>query len=103
MLAAYAGHPSLVSLLLTHGANPNRLNDRGQSPLAGAVFKKEDDVIRALLAGGADPEWGAPSAMECLVVFKQQDKWGKAFEEAKGRGKGAEAAPGGVAPVNAAP
>lgn len=45
MLAAYHGHAELVTLLIQHGADPNRLNDRGQSPLAGAVFKKEDDVI----------------------------------------------------------
>lgn len=45
MLAAYHGHADLVKFLLQHGADPNRLNDRGQSPLAGAVFKKEDDVI----------------------------------------------------------
>lgn len=45
MLAAYHGHAELVTLMLQHGADPDRLNDRGQSPLAGAVFKKEDAVI----------------------------------------------------------
>lgn len=45
MLAAYHGHAELVGLLIQHGADPNRVNDRGQSPLAGAVFKKEDAVI----------------------------------------------------------
>ena len=45
MLAAYYGHADLVKLLIQHGADPNRLNDRKQSPLAGAVFKKEDAVI----------------------------------------------------------
>lgn len=45
MLAAYHGHAELVKFLIEHGADPNRLNDRLQSPLAGAVFKKEDDVI----------------------------------------------------------
>lgn len=45
MLAAYRGHSNLVSFLIQRGADPNRLNDRQQSPLAGAVFKKEDDVI----------------------------------------------------------
>jgi ankyrin repeat protein len=49
MLAAYHGHASLVKLLLSHGADPNSLNDRGQSPLAGAVFKGEDDVIEVSL------------------------------------------------------
>ncbi len=45
MLAAYYGHADLVRLLIRHGAEPNRLNDRGQSPLAGAVFKAEDAVV----------------------------------------------------------
>ena len=48
MLAAYHGHADLVKLLIQHGADPNRLNDRGQSPLAGAVFKKEDAVIEVM-------------------------------------------------------
>lgn len=50
MLAAYYGHAELVRLLIQHGADPNRLNDRGQSPLAGAVFKKEDAVIDVRLS-----------------------------------------------------
>ena len=45
MLAAYHGHAPLVKLLIQHGADPNRLNDRGQSPLAGAVFKGEAEVV----------------------------------------------------------
>jgi len=45
MLASYHGHAELVQLLLQHGADPNRVNDRGQSILAGAVFKGEDAVI----------------------------------------------------------
>lgn len=45
MLAAYHGHGALVKLLIQHGADPNSLNDRGQSPLAGAVFKNEPEVI----------------------------------------------------------
>lgn len=49
MLAAYHGHAELVKLLIEHGADPNRVNDRGQSPLAGAVFKKEDAVIEVCL------------------------------------------------------
>jgi ankyrin repeat protein len=45
MLASYHGHAPLVRLLLQHRADPNTLNDRGQSPLAGAVFKGEKEVV----------------------------------------------------------
>ena len=68
MLAAYHGHAPLVKLLLQHGADPNRLNDRGQSPLAGVVFKNESECIQILLDGGADPEIGEPSALAATQV-----------------------------------
>ena len=73
MLAAYHGHANLVRLLLQHNADPNSLNDRGQSPLAGVVFKNERECIEALLAGGADPELGEPSALAACKVFKQEE------------------------------
>ncbi|KAF5618198.1 ankyrin [Fusarium tjaetaba] len=90
MLAAYHGHADLVKVLIQHGADPNRLNDRGQSPLAGAVFKKEDAVIqkiKELLDGGADPEYGQPSAAECITMFKQEDTWKSKFDAAPGKGQ----------------
>ncbi|KAF4501405.1 ankyrin [Fusarium agapanthi] len=86
MLAAYHGHADLVKVLVQHGADPNRLNDRGQSPLAGAVFKKEDAVTQ-LLDGGADPEYGQPSAAECITMFKQEDTWKSKFDAAPGKGQ----------------
>lgn len=106
MLAAYHGHAPLVKLLIQHGADPNILNDRGQSPLAGAVFKNEPEVIevghrprlnvsksdrigQALLDGGADPDYGSPSAMETMTLFKQEEKWKGKFERSPGRGKAA--------------
>ena len=39
MLAAYHGRAGTVVALLERGADPDRLNDRGQSPLAGAIVK----------------------------------------------------------------
>lgn len=44
MLAAYYGHADVVKFLIQNGADPNRLNDKRQSPLAGTVFKRLDDV-----------------------------------------------------------
>ncbi|KAL8649132.1 MAG: hypothetical protein Q9226_005702, partial [Calogaya cf. arnoldii] len=78
MLASYHTHPPLVRYLLSQNADPNTLNDRGQSPLAGAVFKaaggvagmnngeennvegqgrwdyEADEIITMLLEAGAD-------------------------------------------------
>ncbi|KAH9025449.1 ankyrin [Lactarius pseudohatsudake] len=45
------------------GADPNRLNDRGQAPIAGAVFKRKDEVVRVLMEVGADPRAGEPNAI----------------------------------------
>ena len=42
MLAAYHGHTDTVRMLCELGGDVNRVNDRGQTPLAGAVFKNED-------------------------------------------------------------
>lgn len=73
MLAAYAGHADLVSALVERGADVNKLNDRGQSPLAGAIFKKEDAVVEALLAAQADPHCGSPTAIETARMFGRED------------------------------
>lgn len=67
MLASYHGHAPLVKLLLQHGADPNTLNDRGQSPLAGAVFKGETEVVEVSLSFPAF----AVSLLSLLVLFQQ--------------------------------
>lgn len=69
MLAAYHGHAGTVRMLLGHGADPDRLNDRGQSPVAGALFKGEDDVVRVLVAAGADLDRGSPTGREAAAMF----------------------------------
>jgi len=62
-----------VTALLRRGADPDRLNDRGQSPLAGAIFKGEDEVVAALMAAGADPDAGAPTARATAQMFGRTD------------------------------
>ena len=73
MLASYAGHTSLANALLTRNADPNRLNDRGQSIVAGAVFKAHVEIVRDLVAAGADPRLGKPSAIETAHMFGRRD------------------------------
>ena len=73
MLAAYAGHTAIVRGLLERGADVDKQNNRGQTPLAGAVFKKYDEVVDVLVDAGADPHAGAPSAVETAKLFQMHD------------------------------
>lgn len=73
MLAAYNGHAEFVRELAALDADVNLLNDRNQSPLAGAIFKKEDAVVDALLAAGADPQAGTPNAVDSARMFGRED------------------------------
>ena len=73
MLAAYGGHAELVRGLVERGADPNRLNDRGQAPIAGAVFKREDEVVQVLVEAGADPRAGQPNAIASARMFGRTD------------------------------
>ncbi len=49
------------------------MNDRGQTPLAGAVFKGYEDVVAALLDAGADVRAGTPSAWDTATFFDRPD------------------------------
>lgn len=71
MLASYHGHTETVKMLLDNGADANVLNGRGQSILAGAVFKGYDQVVRVLYEGGADIMLGQPNAVDCARMFKR--------------------------------
>lgn len=85
MLAAYHGHAELVAELAARGADVDQLNDRQQSPLAGAVFKGFDDVARALLEAGADPDAGTPSGRDSAVFFGREEM-GQLIEQRSPRG-----------------
>lgn len=73
MLAAYNGHPELVKALIEQGADVNTLNAGGQAPLAGVLFKREDEVLDVLLAAGADPLAGHPNAIDSARMFGRED------------------------------
>lgn len=117
MLAAYHGHASLVRSMLeldysapppgngagaegattarrhsyASGPDPNQLNGKDQSPLAGAVFKGYDEVARVLVEHGADPLGGTPNADDTAKMFNKwegEDGYKSLFEGARGRGRG---------------
>lgn len=69
MLAAYNGHADLTRGLMDRGADANRVNDRGQSPLAGVVFKGYDEIASLLAEKGADPRLGTPTAIQTARMF----------------------------------
>lgn len=72
MLASYYNHPDLVESLIERGADPGILNDKGQSPLAGAVFKDYTEVVRILVEKAkADIRLGRPNALETAAMFKR--------------------------------
>ncbi|MGW3343502.1 ankyrin repeat domain-containing protein [Nonomuraea rubra] len=72
MPAAYYGHAETVRRLVTSGADPNRADYRGRTPLAGAVFEQESAMVRALPDAGADPPAGRPSAMETARMLANE-------------------------------
>jgi uncharacterized protein len=73
MLAACHGHAGTVAALVALGADPDRANDRAQSPLAGAIFKGQDAVVAALLLAEADPDVGTPSARATAQMFDRAE------------------------------
>jgi ankyrin repeat protein len=70
ILAAYHDHPATVDMLLQHGAEPDRVNDRGQTALGAAVFRRSSATVRLLMAAGADPAAGGRSALDVAEFFK---------------------------------
>ncbi len=73
MLASYNGRVELTRALIAEGADVDLLNDRGQSPLGGVIFKKEEELIELLLDAGADPQAGSPNAVDIARMFERND------------------------------
>lgn len=73
MLAAYHGHLEAVEMLLEKGADMDVLNGRGQSPIAGAVFKGYDEIVKAMAERGADLAAGQPNAIEAARMFHRTE------------------------------
>jgi len=60
LLGIAAGcHPELVQLLLDRGADPNRGNDYGWTPLHQAGYGNRLDLAELMLSAGADPSLSA--------------------------------------------
>jgi ankyrin repeat protein len=71
MLAAYHGNLETVKALVRRGADPDLCNVRNQSPIVGALFKGEADIVTVLKAAGADLDIGTPCARDAARMFGQ--------------------------------
>lgn len=73
ILASYHGHLDTVRAVLARGADTARVNDRGQTALGAAVFRRFEPIVRALLDAGADPRLGRQSAYAVSTFFELDD------------------------------
>ena len=69
LLAAYYNQPETVRVLLELGADTERVNDRGQTALGAAVFRRSTASVTALLAAGAGPHTGERNAVQIADFF----------------------------------
>ena len=54
MLASYNGNFETTVMLVDFGAEVDKKNDRGQTPLAGVCFKGYIDIVKVLVKAGAN-------------------------------------------------
>ena len=74
MLAAHHGRQEAVRLLLERGANPDLVDDRVQSPLAGAAFKGDAAMVDLLVAGGAAVDAAGADGRTALMYAAMFDR-----------------------------
>jgi ankyrin repeat protein len=67
MLASYNGQLETTRVLLEHGGDPQRANDMGQIPLAGAAFKGNTAMAQLLIEHGADVNARMPDGKTALM------------------------------------
>ncbi len=83
MLAAYHGHAETVRELLKADADPDRRNDRGQTPLGGVAFKGYADIVMLLIEHGADVDADNGAGMTPIMfaaVFGRSEVIGRLRE-----------------------
>ncbi|HAO77690.1 MAG TPA: hypothetical protein DCQ92_01705, partial [Verrucomicrobia subdivision 3 bacterium] len=68
MNAASMGNAEIVSLLLQHKADPNATDSSGNTALLNAMQKPSPATVRALLAGGANPDTQTANGYPVLVL-----------------------------------
>ena len=87
ILAAYHDHPETVRMLLEHGADPDRVNDRDQTALGAAVFRQSRVSVELLLERGADVHAGGRSAAAIAAFFELEEMASLLASYASGGGR----------------
>lgn len=59
MLATYNGNLETSKMLLNFGADINKVNQRGQTPLEGVCFKGNLEMVKLLIKNGAKSDGNA--------------------------------------------
>ena len=85
LLASYNGNVETARMLLEYGAEVDRRNDRGQTPLGGVAFKGYEEIVTLLLGHGADIDADNGGGMTPLM-FAALFGRSKVVEELKARG-----------------
>eukprot|EP00833_Pecoramyces_ruminatium_P007662 jgi/Orpsp1_1/1181694/evm.model.c7180000078229.1 len=68
-------HLNIIKLLITHGINPNKVNNKNQLPLTVAIKNKNFEIIKYLIRHGANPNYqaNAETPLTCATVQKNLD------------------------------
>ena len=56
MIAVTSGYIGLIDVFAKNGGNVNLANHGGETPLIRAVQRRDAEMVRTLLADGADPD-----------------------------------------------
>ncbi|MBY0581325.1 MAG: ankyrin repeat domain-containing protein [Sphingomonas sp.] len=73
MVAVTLGNAELVPILIDGKANVNLANDSGETPLIRAVQRRSTQMIRDLLAAGADPDQADSIAGKSARAYANED------------------------------
>ena len=68
MLSAYHGHAEAVKVLREFKADPQIANDKNQLPIAGAAFKGNLAVVKALIEGGTPVDGASADGRTALMM-----------------------------------
>ncbi|KAI9884612.1 MAG: hypothetical protein M1823_003599 [Watsoniomyces obsoletus] len=80
-IASLHGYIEIVNLLIANGANVNRTNNDRDTPLIDAVENRHTEVIRSLLAAGAEPNQRGHRGFQPLELLDSRDERDEADQQ----------------------